>query len=297
MSIRRLGLMAIMIVPALAAYGVPVTGNFSSTNPENKPSSLMVIPQEAHATAGVPSVPEMVGAASAGVQANPLDSKPQMANDNRPATSSPSQETIVGSQADSATDTLKTTPAVHELTAKAPVRKNVSTKTAAKRKVTVRVVAASKSAVLATKPVEPQITAEKDNGDGFVSRFVTATKGLVNTAFGWMGTRYRWGGLSANGVDCSGLTKILYKKQGIDLPRTAKQQYKQGQPVAREALLPGDLVFFNTSRGPITHVGLYIGNGEFVHAANPHSGVRKDRLDSAYFDKKYAGARRYKDFG
>ena len=131
---------------------------------------------------------------------------------------------------------------------------------------------------------------------GIVSQIVDATKGLINHAFSWLGTRYVWGGNTKKGVDCSGLTRQLYKKEGIPLPHNAKQQFKRGQAVAKNNLLPGDLVFFNT-RGPITHVGVYIGNNEFLHAANPRKGVRVDKLNSAYYSKRYAGARRYKSTG
>ncbi|MGB9587905.1 MAG: C40 family peptidase, partial [Armatimonadota bacterium] len=122
------------------------------------------------------------------------------------------------------------------------------------------------------------------------------TKGLVTRALGWLGTRYVWGGTSTKGVDCSGLTQSLYKSQGIKLPHNAKAQFKLGKPVPRDALIPGDLVFFNT-RGPLTHVGMYIGDGKFVHAANPRRGVRIDSLSSRYYSSRYAGARRYIDMG
>ena len=131
---------------------------------------------------------------------------------------------------------------------------------------------------------------------GLISRILSQTKGLVKRAISWLGTRYKWGGISKKGVDCSGLTRLLYMKEGISLPHSAKQQFKLGFAVNRVSLLPGDLVFFNT-RGPITHVGMYIGNGEFIHAANPTRGVRIDSLGSVYYDKRYAGARRYKNFG
>lgn len=133
---------------------------------------------------------------------------------------------------------------------------------------------------------------ESKSNPGLMSRIISATRGLVGRALSWLGTRYVWGGLSRKGVDCSGLTRLIYKSEGIDLPRTAKQQFKAGRPVPRKSLVPGDLVFFNT-RGPITHVGMYIGNNKFIHAANPRRGVRIDSLGSAYYHKRFAGARRY----
>lgn len=156
----------------------------------------------------------------------------------------------------------------------------------------------------APKPVKP--TAEpvietkvadlKKTDPGLISKIISATKGLIGRAVNWLGTQYIWGGISKNGVDCSGLTRLLYLTEGITLPHSAKLQYKIGQAVARMALLPGDLVFFNTT-GPISHVGMYIGNGEFLHAANPRRGVRVDNLNSGYYSKHFAGARRYKTFG
>ena len=136
----------------------------------------------------------------------------------------------------------------------------------------------------------------KKTNPSLISRIIAATRGLVSRAFSWLGTRYVWGGISTRGVDCSGLTRLLYMKEGIRLPHSAKLQFKLGQAVVRASLLPGDLVFFNT-RGPISHVGMYIGNGKFIHAANPRRGVRVDSLSSAYFSKRFAGARRYKKFG
>jgi cell wall-associated NlpC family hydrolase len=84
--------------------------------------------------------------------------------------------------------------------------------------------------------------------------------------------------------------------EGVGLPHNARMQFRLGQPVGRSAMLPGDLVFFNT-RGPLTHVGVYIGNDQFLHAANPRRGVRIDQLSSPYYAKRFAGARRYKNIG
>ncbi len=88
------------------------------------------------------------------------------------------------------------------------------------------------------------------------------------------------------------MTSLLYKSLGIALPHSAKQQYKMGQPVAKKELTPGDLVFFNTT-GAISHVGMYIGDNKFVHAANRRKGVRTDSLGTPYYSKRYVGARRY----
>lgn len=147
------------------------------------------------------------------------------------------------------------------------------------------------------KPIiETKVAELKQTNHDLISRIISATRGLTGRAVSWVGTQYIRGGISKRGVDCSGLTRLLYMSEGVRLAHSAKLQYKIGQAVAPVALLPGDLVFFNTT-GPISHVGMYIGNGKFLHAANPRRGVRVDSLDSGYYSKRFAGARRYKSFG
>lgn len=117
---------------------------------------------------------------------------------------------------------------------------------------------------------------------------------VVQAAYSFRGTRYIFGGTSRSGFDCSSFVRyILGHADGVDLPRTAEEQYYEGTPVSREDLQPGDLVFFkNTYRHGISHVGIYTGDGKFVHAANSHKGVREDSLDETYYAEHYAGARR-----
>ena len=117
---------------------------------------------------------------------------------------------------------------------------------------------------------------------------------VVSAAYSFRGTRYVFGGTSRSGFDCSSFVRyILGRADGVDLPRTAEEQYYHGSAVSREDLRPGDLVFFkNTYRHGISHVGIYTGNGKFVHAANSHKGVREDSLDTSYYSNHYAGARR-----
>jgi cell wall-associated NlpC family hydrolase len=86
---------------------------------------------------------------------------------------------------------------------------------------------------------------------------------------------------------------IWLKHFGFQIPRVANDQSKVGAPVQRNDLQPGDLVFFADSSGYVTHVGMYIGNNMFLHAANPGAGVRIDSLSAGYFAQTYAGARRY----
>jgi cell wall-associated NlpC family hydrolase len=150
------------------------------------------------------------------------------------------------------------------------------------------------NAFINRKPANQAKPSVQKDDPNFVSRVMNATRGIIDRATSWLGTRYRWGGSSKNGVDCSGFTRMVYKGEGIGLPHNARLQFKKGKPVARTAMIPGDLVFFNT-RGPLSHVGIYIGHNKFVHAANPRRGVRVDSLDSSYYSRLFAGARRYKN--
>ena len=117
---------------------------------------------------------------------------------------------------------------------------------------------------------------------------------VVAAAYSLRGTRYRMGGTSRSGFDCSGFVRyILGNTGGVSLPRTASEQYYHGTPISNAQLQPGDLVFFKgTYKRGISHVGLYVGSGRFIHAANAHKGVRLDNLGDAYYRQHYAGARR-----
>jgi lipoprotein Spr len=102
----------------------------------------------------------------------------------------------------------------------------------------------------------------------------------------WWNTKYRFGGNSKKGIDCSAFTSLLMScVYAVKLPRTAKQQYAETQRVSRDELAEGDLVFFNTKRG-VSHVGAYLGDGYFVHAS-ASNGVTISNLDEAYFSKRY----------
>jgi len=120
---------------------------------------------------------------------------------------------------------------------------------------------------------------------------------IVEAALAAVGTPYIWGGSDPDeGFDCSGLVQFVYRQAaGIPVPRVARHQKRQGKPVRRTQLREGDLVFFNTRRNPASHVGIYIGDGRFVHAPSRGSRVRIDSLDDDYWSKRYTGARRYLD--
>ena len=117
---------------------------------------------------------------------------------------------------------------------------------------------------------------------------------LAHTALSYRGTPYRWGGTNLRtGVDCSGLVQAVCAKWGIMLPRAARAQFSVGTPVKPSELQPGDLVFFkNTYRHGLSHVGIYVGENHFIHAAGKGKGVRLSRIDVGYHKQHWAGARR-----
>lgn len=117
-------------------------------------------------------------------------------------------------------------------------------------------------------------------------------------AMGLLDTAYRFGGKNPEaGLDCSGLVSLVFKNAlGRSLEGSAADMARRGRPVAKERLLAGDLVFFNTQNRPFSHVGLYIGDGRFIHAPSAASGgVRIERLANAYFAARFEGGRSYLD--
>ena len=118
-------------------------------------------------------------------------------------------------------------------------------------------------------------------------------KTVLQRAFALLGTPYRWGGTSPdNGFDCSGLVGYVFRTIGIDLPRVSQAMANEGTPVAdRSALTEGDLVFFGR-RGRVDHVGIYIGDGKFLHAPRTGRDVTVSTLTDGYWGQKYIEARR-----
>jgi cell wall-associated NlpC family hydrolase len=104
-----------------------------------------------------------------------------------------------------------------------------------------------------------------------------------------VGAPYRFGGAAPDGFDCSGLVWYVYRAVGVTVPRTAAEQRNMAAPVEMERLKPGDLVFFQT---PVDHVGIYLGDGEFVHAPSSGRTVERARLKSPFFLLGFAGAGR-----
>ncbi|MBC7866351.1 MAG: C40 family peptidase [Gloeobacteraceae cyanobacterium ES-bin-316] len=109
----------------------------------------------------------------------------------------------------------------------------------------------------------------------------------------WLKTRYRYGGSSKSGIDCSAFSSLLLATvAGLKIPRTAREQYAASEKISRAEIMEGDLVFFNT-RGGVSHVGVYLTNNYFVHAS-VSDGVTISSLDDAYYSKKYIGSGRIK---
>lgn len=116
---------------------------------------------------------------------------------------------------------------------------------------------------------------------------------VVNKAKSFRGVRYRYGAASRSGTDCSGFTTQVFSAHGVRLPRTSSDQARVGKPVSRGALKEGDLVFFRTTRGRrISHVGIYMGNGKFIHASSGGGRVQVNSLGDGYYSKRFVTARR-----
>jgi cell wall-associated NlpC family hydrolase len=109
-----------------------------------------------------------------------------------------------------------------------------------------------------------------------------------------MGVPYRRGGNTAEtGFDCSGFVKAMYEQTvGLILPRRAEQQAASTQKIERSELQPGDLVFFNTMRRAFSHVGIYVGEGKFIHSPKPGAEVRVEDMGVSYWNRRFDGARR-----
>jgi len=118
--------------------------------------------------------------------------------------------------------------------------------------------------------------------------------GLLTQAMGLLGVPYRRGGINEEtGFDCSGFVRHLYEKSfGRLLPRRAAEQAKATETIDRSELQPGDLVFFNTMKRAFSHVGIYLGDGKFIHAPRAGQKVRIEDMRAAYWQKRFNGARR-----
>lgn len=119
---------------------------------------------------------------------------------------------------------------------------------------------------------------------------------LVSAARSYLGIPYAYGGSSTSGFDCSGYTQAVFKKVGINIPRSTGQQYSTGTAVSKSNLQTGDLVFFNTNGRGVSHVGIYIGSNNFIHSATSKGVSIASINDPYYWGKRYIGAKRVTSF-
>ena len=136
-------------------------------------------------------------------------------------------------------------------------------------------------------------------GENVVQQVSERTGDLVSTAIGFLGIPYLRGGNSAEtGFDCSGFVRAIYKETiGLVLPRSADQQANATQKIDKSELKPGDLVFFNTMRRTFSHVGIYLGEGKFIHSPRSGSSVRIEDMRIPYWNVRFDGARRVQGDG
>ena len=120
---------------------------------------------------------------------------------------------------------------------------------------------------------------------------VAAVRRLIQTSLQHVGVPYWFGGTTPRGFDCSGFTRYVFSTIGVELPRMADSQYGVGRPVPADRMQPGDLVFFETYESGPSHVGIYIGNSQFISATSSR-GVKVDDLYGYYWGERFIGARR-----
>lgn len=121
-----------------------------------------------------------------------------------------------------------------------------------------------------------------------------SAKDITDSALDLIGVRYKFGGQSPErGMDCSGFVKYVFEQvTGVALPHSAREQSKVGEIIGLDQLKPGDLVFFNTLKRTFSHVGIYVGEGKFIHSPRPGGEVRVEDMRFAYWHKRFTGARR-----
>ncbi len=134
-------------------------------------------------------------------------------------------------------------------------------------------------------------------GENVVQQVSERTTNLISTAVSLLGIPYLRGGNSAeSGFDCSGFVRFIYKETiGLVLPRTADEQANSTQKIERSELKPGDLVFFNTMKRTFSHVGIYLGEGKFIHSPRSGASVRIEDMRIPYWNVRFDGARRVQD--
>lgn len=115
---------------------------------------------------------------------------------------------------------------------------------------------------------------------------------IVSQAGKLKGVKYSYGGTTTHGFDCSGFVQYVFQQAGMSIPRTTGAMYSRGTSVSKSSLRAGDLVFFNTSGSGVSHVGIFIGNGQFIHSSSSNGVSVSSVNDKYYWGKRYVGAKR-----
>ena len=131
------------------------------------------------------------------------------------------------------------------------------------------------------------------NGGGGVAAEQNRGETLANIALGLRGSRYRYGGATRDGFDCSGLVFYAHRQIGLTVPRTSRDQAEKAEEVKSRKLQPGDLVFFRIDSRRVNHVGIYIGERQFVHAPGAGKPVTVNSLDDEFYEKNFESAGRF----
>jgi cell wall-associated NlpC family hydrolase len=152
----------------------------------------------------------------------------------------------------------------------------------------------SQATVVSSPPQDSDLDSLIRKIEGHTLDVVHGASEVVMNAMGLLGVRYRFGGNTPEtGLDCSGLVQLVFKESfGLVLPRRAAQMSQVGGNISKDELKPGDLVFFNTLKRAFSHVGIYVGEGKFVHAPSSGGKVRVESLNTPYWVTRFNGARR-----
>ena len=141
--------------------------------------------------------------------------------------------------------------------------------------------------------VQARYAKKAQRGHRYVVAPLTNGGDLIARAETFKGVRYSWGSASRSGTDCSGFTTQVFRGEGVKLPRTSREQSTVGNKVGRDKLAKGDLVFFHTGRGSrVTHVGIYMGGGKFIHASSGGGKVQVNNLSDGYYSNRFVTGRR-----
>ncbi|MHB9023720.1 MAG: C40 family peptidase [Armatimonadota bacterium] len=265
-----------------AEYGVPVTylAQFNNLKPTDalKAGQVLLVPAQGQSTQGAATLyansNRGTAATSAGEKVNGVVARVTVASTE--IRSLPNAGRVLYKKTPQGTDLLVTGQIE---THYAVLMSDGSTGWVPKSAVTLT---ETRMAVTRPKPISTPASSAA-NGSG---------NKLIDTAFEYLGTPYKYGGRLPNNVDCSLLVQTVFARHGKRLPRTAAQQYGVGAQVDVSQLQPADRLYFMNKNGDIIHTGLYIGNGRFIHASSNRGQVAVDDLSNPTYWNKYAGARR-----